>query len=67
MQQKPNFKQSFSDWNSEFSFSETGWHTKVKESSQPYYLPIVKRRGIKFIPLQRVLGLCEMQIISSRI
>ena len=34
------FKRSLTDLNSEFSFSLNGCHTKVKESSLPYYLPI---------------------------
>ena len=33
----------------------------------PYYLPIAGRRIIWFIPFPRVLVLCEMQSVSSRI
>ena len=32
------FKQSLTSWNSKFSFSYTGCHTKVKGLSRPYYL-----------------------------
>ena len=41
--------------------------TKAEESSLPYYLPIAGGRIIGFIPFPRVLGLCEMQYVSSRI
>ena len=34
------FQWSLTGLNSEFSFSWTGYHTKVKEPSLPYYLPI---------------------------
>ena len=30
-------------------------------------LPIARRRGVEFIPFSRVLVLCEMQTVSSRI
>ena len=46
------FKQSLTGLNSEFSFS---------------YLPIAGGRIIGFIPLPRVLVLCEMQSVSSMI
>ena len=36
--------------NSEFSFALTGRHTRVKETSLPYYLPICEEIIIGFIP-----------------
>ena len=39
----------------------------AKESSLPYYLPIAGGRIIGFIPFPRVLVLCEMLSVSSRI
>ena len=41
--------------------------TKAEEPSLPYYLPIAGGRIIGFIPFPRVLVLCEMQSVSSRI
>ena len=41
--------------------------TKAEEPSLPYYLPIAGGRIIVFIPFPRVLVLCEMQSVSSRI
>ena len=41
--------------------------TKAEEPSLPYYLSIAGGRLIGFIPFPRVLVLCEMQSISSRI
>ena len=61
------FKQSLTGLNSEFSFSYTSYLTKAEEPSLPYYLPIVGGRIIGFIPFPRVLVLCEMQSVSSRI
>ena len=61
------FKQSLTGLNSEFSFSSTSSLTKAKELSLPYYLFIAGGRIIGFIPFPRVLVLCEMQSISSRI
>ena len=61
------FKRSLTGFNSEFSFSETCCLNKVEESSLPYYLPIAGGRIIGFIPFSRVLVLCEMQSVSSRI
>ena len=61
------FKQSLIGMNSEFSFSSTSCYTKVKEPSQPYYLPIAGGRIVGFIPFRRVLVLCEMQSVSFRI
>ena len=54
-------------FNSVFSFSKTSCLTKAEEPSLPYYLPIVGGRIIGFIPFPRVLVLCEMQSVSSRI
>ena len=67
MTQGQFFKWSLTGLNSEFSFSETSWLTKAEEPSQPYYLPIAGGRIIGFIPFPRVLVLCEMQSVSSRI
>ena len=39
----------------------------AEEPSLPYYLPIAGGRIIGFIPFPRVLVLCEMQLLSSRI
>ena len=41
--------------------------TKAEEPSMPDYLPIAGWRIIGFIPFPRVLVLCEMQSVSSRI
>ena len=61
------FKWSLTGLNSEFSFSYTSCLTKAAESSLPYYLPISGGRTIGFIPFPRVLRLCEMQSVKSRI
>ena len=61
------FKQSLTGLNSEFSFSLTSCLTKAEKPSLPYYLPIAAGRIIGFIPFPRVLVLCEMLSISSRI
>ena len=61
------FKRSLTGLNSEFSFSETSSLTKAEEPSLSYYLPIAGGRIIGFIPFPRVLVLCEMQWVSSRI
>ena len=55
-----NFKRSLTGLNSEFSFFKTGYHTKVKESNLPYYLPIAGRRTIGFVPFQKILAQYEM-------
>ena len=39
----------------------------AEEPSLPYYLPIAGGRIIGFIPFPRVLVLCEIQSLSSRI
>ena len=64
---KVNFKRSLTGLNSEFSFSQTSCLTKAEEPSLPYYLPIAGGRITGFIPFPRVLGLCEMQSLSSKI
>ena len=64
---KSILKQSLTGLNSEFSFSWTSCLTIDEEPSQPYYLPIAGGRIIGFIPFPRVLVLCEMQSVSSRI
>ena len=51
---------SLSGLNSEFSFSETGCHTKAKEPSLVFYLFTAIRRKIGLIPFPRILALCEM-------
>ena len=61
------FKRSLTGFNSEFSFSKTSYLTKAEEPSLPYYLSIAGGRIIGFIPFPRVLVLCEMQPVSSRI
>ena len=61
------FKRSLTGLNSEFSFSKTSCLTKAEEASLSYYLPIAGGRIIGFIPFPRVLVLCEMQSVSSRI
>ena len=60
------FKRSWTGLNSDFSFSYTSSLTKAKKPSLSYYLPIAGGR-IGFIPFPRVLVLCEMQSVSSRI
>ena len=61
------YKQRLTGFNSEFSFSWTSCLTKAEEPSLPYYLPIAGGRIIGFIPFPRVLVLCEMQSVASRI
>ena len=61
------FKRSLTGLNSEFSFSETSCLTKAEEPSLSYYLPIAGGRINGFIHFPRVLVLCEMQLVSSRI
>ena len=67
MTQGQFFKESLTGLNSEFSFSKTSCLTKAEEPSLPYYLPIAGGRIIGFIPFPRVLVLCDMQLVSSRI
>ena len=49
------FKRSVTGLNSEFSVSEIGWHTKVKEPSSFNYLLRAGGRIVGFIPLPKVL------------
>ena len=67
MTQGQFFKRSLTGLNSEFSFSYTSCLTKAEEPSLPYYLSIAGGRIIGFIPFPRVLVLCEMQSVSSKI
>ena len=61
------FMRSLTGLNSEFSFSKTFFLAEAEEPSLSYYLPIAGGRLIGFIPFPRVLVLCEMQSVSSRI
>ena len=61
------FKRGLTGLNSEFSFSYTSCLTKAEEPSLPYYLLIAGGRIFGFIPFPRVLVLCEMQSVSSKI
>ena len=61
------FKRSLTGFNSEFSFSLTSCFTKAEEPSLSFYLPIAGGRIIGFIAFPRVLVLCEMQSVFSRI
>ena len=67
MTQGQFFKRSLTGLNSEFSFFLTSCLTKAEEISLPYYLPIAGGRIIGFVPFPRVLVLCKMQSVSSRI
>ena len=60
-------KRSLTGLNSEFSFSYTSCLTKAEEPSLPYYLPIAGGRIFGFTPFPRVLVLCEIQSVTSRI
>ena len=53
--------------NSEFSFSKTSNHTKVEESTLPYYLPTAVHKLVGVISFPRVLALCVMQTTTTRI
>ena len=61
------FKRGLTGLSSELSFSKISCLTKAEEPSLPYYLPIAGGRIIGFIPFPRILVLCEMQSVSSRI
>ena len=61
------FKWSLTGLNSEFSFFQTSCLTKAGEPSLSCYLPIAGGRIIGFIPFPRVLVLCEMLSVLSRI
>ena len=60
-------RSSLTGLNSEFSFSLTSCLTKAEEPSLSYYLSVAGGRIFRFIPFPRVLVLCEMQSVSSRI
>ena len=64
---KAIFKRSLTGLNLEFSFSWTSCLTKAEGPSLPYYLLKAGERIIGFIPFPRVLVLCEMQSVLSRI
>ena len=64
---KSIFKRSLTGLNSEFSFSETSCLAEAEEPSLPCYVSIAGGRIMGFIPFPRVLALCEMQSVSSRI
>ena len=53
--------------NLSFFFSLTGYHTKVKELSLPYYFLIAGGRIFESIAFARILTLYEMQTTSSTI
>ena len=61
------FKLSLTGLNSEFSFFLTSFHTKVKEPSLLYYLPIAGGRIVGVIPFPSVLALFEIQTALSKI
>ena len=61
------FKRSLAGLNSQFSFSSTSCLFKAEEPRLPYNLPIAGGRIFGFIPFPRVLVLCEMQSVLSRI
>ena len=67
MTQGQFFKRSLTGLNSEFSFSYTSCLTKAEEPNLSYYLPIAGGGIFGFIPFPRVLVLCEMQSVRSRI
>ena len=61
------FKRSLTGLNSEFSFSWTSCLTKAEEPCLSYSLPVAGGRIIGFISFPRVLVLCEIPSVSSRI
>ena len=61
------FKWGLIGLNSEFSFSKTCCLTKPEEPTLSYYLPFARGRIIGYIPFPRVLVLCKMQSVSSKI
>ena len=54
-------KWSFIGLNSKFFFTETGYHTKVKEFSLSYYLPIVGKSIVGCKTFPGLLALSEVQ------
>ena len=61
------FKAKFNRFEFRVAFYYTSCLTKAEKPSLPNYIPIAGGRIIGFIPFPRVLVLCEMQSISSRI
>ena len=64
MWHKVNFKWVLTGLKSAFSFPLTSYHTKIKEPSLSYYLPIAGWRIVGFMPFPRVLILYEMKSTS---
>ena len=56
-------KRSLTGLNSEFSFSKTGCHTKFKEYSLLYYLPMAGGKIVEFLLFPKVIAFTD----SSRI
>ena len=67
MRHKVIFKLGLTGFNSEFSFSKTGWDIKVKERSLPNYLLIAGGRKVGFIPFLKLFVQWETQTVLSRI
>ena len=61
------FMRSITSFNSEFSFSVTGYLIKVKEPSLSYYLPVTGEGIDGFMFFTRALAWSEMQLTSFRI
>ena len=61
------FKKSFNRYEFRVFILLDNVLTKSEEPILPYYLPKAGGRIIGFIPFPRVLVLCEMQSVSSRI
>ena len=59
--------QLYSSTDMAMAWKNSHFHTKVKESGRPSYLPIARGRIVGSIPFPRVLALCEMQTVSSKI
>ena len=69
MWDKVNFNMKYSWFLIQFSFSLTGYLTKAKEISLPYYLPIAGGGGRtnKFMSSLQILARSEHASASSRI
>ena len=67
MQHKVVFYAEFNRFEFRVFFSYNGCNTKVKEPNLLNYLSIAGGRINEFLPYPRVLALCEMQTVSSRI
>ena len=61
------FKQDLTGSKSQFFFSLTDYHIKVKWLNLPNNLYITGRRIFRFMPFSRILALYEVQIASSRV